>query len=331
MEDRKKDHIDLAFRSRISASELDRRFYYEPMMSGHPVKEMPLLEILGKRMHAPIWVSSMTGGTEKAGTINRNLARACREFGLGMGLGSCRPLLASDTHFSDFDMRDIIGEEAPFYANLGIFQVEEMVLQDDISPIEDLVKRLRADGLVIHVNPMQEWLQPEGDRLSQPPLDTIQSFLEMTSVPVIVKEVGQGMGPGSLKALLELPLESIEFGAFGGTNFARVELLRSVESLQQYYEPISKIGHDAYEMTDMVNEILAGGHPVRCKSIIVSGGIRSFLDGYDLINKINLPAVYGQASEFLRFAGKSYDDLKDFVTHQIEGLKVASAYFRIKE
>ena len=331
MEDRKKDHIDLAFKSRISASELDRRFHYEPMMSRHPVKDLPVLDILGGRMRAPIWVSSMTGGTEKAGDINRNLARVCREFGLGMGLGSCRPLLHSDKHLPDFDMRDIIGEEAPFFANLGIFQVEEMVMQDDISPIEGMVKRLRADGLIIHVNPMQEWLQPEGDRFSQPPLYTIQSFMEMSSIPVIVKEVGQGMGPESLKALLELPLESVEFGAFGGTNFARVELLRSVESLQQYYEPISRIGHDAFEMTDMVNDIVADGHQVKCKSIIISGGIRSFLDGYHLINKINLPAVYGQASEFLRFAGKSYDDLKDFVTHQVEGLKLAGAYFRIKE
>ena len=174
-------------------------------------------------------------------------------------------------------MRDIIGDEVPFYANLGIFQVEEMVMKDDISPIEELVRRLRADGLIIHVNPLQEWLQPEGDRFSQPPVDTIRSFMEMTSLRVIVKEVGQGMGPESLKALLELPLESIEFGAFGGTNFAKVELLRSGESKQQYFEPLSKIGHDAFEMVEMVNAILEEGHSYACKSLIASGGIRSLL------------------------------------------------------
>jgi len=331
VEDRKKDHIDLAFESRISSADLDHRFYYEPLMSRHPVKDLPELDILGKRMKAPIWVSSMTGGTKMAGTINRNLARACHEFGLGMGLGSCRPLLQGDKYLADFDMRDIIGEEYPFYANLGIFQVEEMVLNDDISPIENLVQRLRADGLIIHVNPLQEWLQPEGDRFSQSPADTIKSFLEMTSLRVIVKEVGQGMGPESLKAMLELPLEAIEFGAFGGTNFAKVELMRSGESKKEYLEPISRIGHDAFEMNAMVNDIAAGKHSLSCKSIIVSGGIRSFLDGYYLTSKSSLPAVYGQASEFLKHAAKSYEDLSEFVRYQVEGLKIASAYFRIKE
>jgi isopentenyl-diphosphate delta-isomerase len=331
VEDRKKDHIELAFKSRITSSELDGRFNYEPLMSRHPNKNLPEISLLGKRMSAPIWVSSMTGGTKMAGTINRNLARVCREFGLGMGLGSCRPLLLSDEYFDDFDMRNVIGDGVPFYANLGIYQVEEMVMKGNVKPIEDLVKRLSADGLIIHVNPMQEWLQPEGDRFLQPPIDTIRSFLEMTSIRVIVKEVGQGMGPESLKALLDLPLESIEFGAFGGTNFAKVELLRSDESLQRYYEPLSKLGHDAFEMADMVNQFVTEGHPIKCKSLIISGGIRSFLDGYYLTSKSKLPAIYGQASEFLRFASKSYDDLKEFVSYQIEGLKVASAYFRIKE
>jgi isopentenyl-diphosphate delta-isomerase len=332
VEDRKKDHINLAFKSRITSSELDRRFYYEPLLSKHPSHELPVKHLFGKQMRAPIWVSSMTGGTRLAGTINTNLAKVCQEFGLGMGLGSCRPLLQGDEYLSDFDVRDIIGDEVPFYANLGIFQVEEMVLKGNVTPIEELVQRLRADGLIIHVNPLQEWLQPEGDRFSQSPIDTIRSFIEMTSLRIIVKEVGQGMGPGSLKALLDLPIEGIEFGAFGGTNFARVELMRSAESKQQFYEPISKIGHDAFEMTEMVNSIVEESHPaIKAKSLIISGGIPSFLDGHYLVTKSALPAVYGQASEFLRYASKSYEELREFVTYQVEGLKVASAYFRTKD
>ena len=73
---------------------------------------------------------------------------------------------------------------------------------------------------------MQEWFQPEGDILSMSPIDTIQRFMDQFSLPLIIKEVGQGMGPESLKRLLQLPLPAIEFAAFGGTNFARVELLR---------------------------------------------------------------------------------------------------------
>lgn len=331
MTDRKKDHINLAFQAKTGMEEIDRRFFYEPLMAKHPVTGLVPFEFLGKMLRAPIWVSSMTGGTRLAGQINHNLAQVCREFGLGMGLGSCRPLLESDDHFPDFDMRDTIGNELPFYANLGIAQLEEMVLKGDISPVNRLIEKLRVDGLIIHVNPLQEWLQPEGDLFSQPPIDTIRSYLEMTSYPVIVKEVGQGMGPESLRALLELPLEAIEMAAFGGTNFAKVELLRSDEFKQQYYEPVSRIGHDAFEMTELINELLDDNTTVRCRQIIISGGIRSFLDGYYLINRCKLPAIYGQASGFLKYASHSYEELKKFVEYQIEGIKLARAYFVIKD
>jgi isopentenyl-diphosphate delta-isomerase len=153
----------------------------------------------------------------------------------------------------------------------------------------------------------------------------------MTSYPVIVKEVGQGMGPESLRALLELPLEALEMAAYGGTNFARVELMRSDPFKHKYYEPISKIGHDALEMTDMINKLVNDHSTIKCKQIIISGGVGSFLDGFYLINRSKIPAVYGQASEFLKFAAKSYKELKRFVEYQIEGIKLANAYFVIKE
>jgi isopentenyl-diphosphate Delta-isomerase len=331
MTDRKKDHINLAFKSKMSMEEIDRRFYYEPLMAKHPVSDLAPFEFMGKMLKAPVWVSSMTGGTLLAGQINRNLARLSHEFGLGMGLGSCRTLLESDEHFPDFDMRDVIGKDLPFYANLGIAQVEEMVLKGDISPINRIIEKLRADGLIIHVNPLQEWLQPEGNLFSQPPIDTIRSYVEMTSYPVIIKEVGQGLGPESLRALLELPIEAIELAAFGGTNFAKLELFRADEFKQLYLEPISRIGHDAFEMTDMINDILKGNIKVRCRQIIISGGIRSFLDGYYLINRCKLPAVYGQASGLLAYANQSYEDLKKFMEYQIEGFKLARAYLVIKD
>jgi isopentenyl-diphosphate Delta-isomerase len=331
MTDRKKDHIKLAFQSQTGIEEIDRRFYYEPLMANHPASGLVPFKFLGKMLKAPVWVSSMTGGTRLAGQINRNLAHLSREFGLGMGLGSCRPLLESDEHFPDFDMRDTIGNDLPFYANLGIAQVEEMVLKDDISQIDRLIERLRADGLIIHVNPLQEWLQPEGNLFSQPPIDTIRSFLEMAGYPVIVKEVGQGMGPESLRALLELPLEAIELAAFGGTNFARLELFRAEEYKQRFLGPVSRIGHDAFEMTDMINDILEDNIKIRCRQIIISGGVRSFLDGYYLVNRCKLPAIYGQASAFLEYASQSYEDLKKFMEYQIEGLKLARAYLVIKE
>ncbi len=105
---------------------------------------------------------------------------------------------------------------------------------------------------------MQEWFQPEGDILNAPPLDTIQRFLDQFAHPVIVKEVGQGMGPESLRELLQLPLQAIEFAAFGGTNFAKVELLRDRKQAgQAFFEPLSMIGEDVYSMLDYVNDIVA--------------------------------------------------------------------------
>jgi isopentenyl-diphosphate Delta-isomerase len=331
MTDRKKDHINLAFRAKTGMEEIDRRFFYEPLMAKHPVSDLVPFKFLGKKMRAPVWVSSMTGGTALAGQINRNLARLCNEFGLGMGLGSCRTLLHSDEHLKDFDLRDTIGDDLPFYANLGIAQVEEMVLQGDISPINRILDKLRADGLIIHVNPIQEWLQPEGNRFSQPPIDTIRSYLEMTAYPLIVKEVGQGMGPESLRALLELPLEAIETAAYGGTNFAKVELLRAEEFKQQYLEPVSHIGHDAYEMIDMINDIVKGNIRIGCRQIIISGGIRTFLDGLYLINRCQLPAIYGQASGLLEYASQSYEDLKKYMEYQVEGIKLARSFLVIKD
>ena len=121
--DRKKDHIELAFESVVANQ--DSRFYYEPLFSGHPQGELEPVHFAGKQMKAPLWVSSMTGGTKEAGIINKNLARACGQFGLGMGLGSCRIILKDDEYLPDFQLRKEMGDY-PLYANLGVAQLEEL-------------------------------------------------------------------------------------------------------------------------------------------------------------------------------------------------------------
>jgi isopentenyl-diphosphate Delta-isomerase len=331
--DRKQDHIQLAFESQVAAGLVDPRFYYEPLLAAHPAAgSWPAIPFLGKNMRVPLWVSSMTGGTEKAHRINHNLARACREFGMGMGLGSCRPLLYSDERLVDFDVRDLIGDEQLLFANLGIAQLEQLIEQQALWRITAMIEKLRADGLIIHVNPLQEWLQPEGDRFRQPPLATIKTVLEaLPQLPVIVKEVGQGMGRESLRQLLQLPLAAIDFAANGGTNFAKLELLRSTPEAYLVYESLANVGHRAEEMVVLTNALLAElGDQVQCHQLIIYGGVQTFLDGYYLTEKVHLPSIYGQASAFLRYAQDDYETLHTYVAAQVRGLELARAFLTLK-
>jgi isopentenyl-diphosphate Delta-isomerase len=330
MEHRKADHLELAFRSQVEAMMQDTRFHYEPVLVPHPSGRPASVPFLGKQLKAPLWVSSMTGGTLAARKINTNLAKVCHDFGLGMGLGSCRALLKDEAHLPDFDMRDLIGDDLPLYANLGICQVEQLVLSGKTEAISELVSRLRADGLIVHINPLQEWFQPGGDRITLPPLDTIRRLLDAVRFPVVVKEVGQGMGPASLRALMELPLAAIEFGAFGGTNFSKMELLRSSAEGHDTFEPFTRIGETAADMVGYINDIMKGGAVVRVNQFIISGGLRHFLDGYYLSQKLEAGSVYGQASGMLRHARESYEALYRYVEDQVNGLRLAAAFLTLK-
>ncbi len=326
-EQRKKDHIELALESQVNNT--DTRFYYEPILSGHFANQKDIEStFLNKSFKLPIWVSSMTGGTEWAKIININLAKACSEFGIGMGLGSCRSLLYSDDRLEDFDVRKYIGDQA-LYANLGIAQLEELIARNQFSVISELIKKLQADGLIIHVNPLQEITQPEGDVIKFSPLESIKSLIDKLDVSVIVKEVGQGMGYRSLEALFKLPLAAVDFAAHGGTNFTKLELLRSKNSS---LIPLVKVGHTANEMVEMSNQLFSElGDKFLCNQIIVSGGVSDFLDGYYFIKKSKVNAIYGQAGAFLKHARGEYSELRKFMKGQKKGIEMAYAYLRLKK
>ena len=332
MSDRKKDHINQAFNARIEKADADHRFNYEPLLAAHPMARPTPFSFAGKTMRLPLWISSMTGGTSQAGIINRNLAQACNEFGMGMGVGSCRILLENEQHFDDFNLRPIIGDESPFYANLGIAQLEHLIEKKEVDKISKLIDLLQSDGIIIHINPLQEAFQPEGEVFKRPPIETLQEFLETTpNTRVIVKEVGQGMGPGSIKQLLNLPIEAIEFGALGGTNFTILELVRSKDEDYSAYEAFGKVGHTAEEMTKMVNEVASKTNTYLCKQVIISGGITHILDGYYLQQLSKLTSVIGMGSALLKIASGSYEDLQRYL-HQVEkSYQLASAYLKIRE
>lgn len=330
-ENRKQDHIQLAFQAQIKSEQIDNRFSYEPLLAAHPQQNLATKIFLDKNIQTPIWVSSMTGGTEKAYQINQHLATACAYFKMGMGLGSCRSLLDNQDRIKDFDFRKTIGYNLPFYANLGIAQIELLLAQNKQESILKLLDLLQADGLIIHINPLQEWLQPEGDKITQAPIITIKKLIDKIDINIIVKEVGQGFGKESLRELMQLPIQAIEFAAHGGTNFSKIELLRNNIQQQILFEQIANIGHNANEMVCFANEILAEEDTnTVCKNFIISGGISNFLDGYYLMQKLNTNSIYGQAAALLKYAEKSYDDLHQYINSQVEGLKLAQAFLKIK-
>ena len=329
MTDRKLDHIKLAFESRVQQRNM--KLYYEPMLSAHPNSNTDLsLNFLGKHFKAPLWISSMTGGTAKAKIINTHLAKVANKFGLGMGLGSCRPLLEGSERLADFDLRDLIGD-CPFYANLGVAQLEQLISSKELKKVSTMLKSLEVDGLIIHVNPLQEWVQPEGDRLQVAPIETIKHVVNELETNIIVKEVGQGFGPNSLISLMNLPIQAIDFAAHGGTNFTALELARHnalSSGKREALRHLSSIGHSAEEMIEWVNSGLSHQN-VRCKEFIISGGITHVLDGHALRDKLRASSIIGMGSAFLQFA-EDEGMLEDFVQTQIELLKLAKCYMKGK-
>lgn len=321
--ERKGSHIELTPLSQTAGVGIDARFDYEPLFFTHPrADENWPVSFLGVKLDYPLWISSMTGGTEKAALINRNLGTLAGKYRLGMGLGSCRPLLHSREKLPEFAIRRYLGDQ-PLLANLGIAQVEECVLDGKTQLIHDVVKMTEASGLMIHLNPLQEWLQPGGDRYTLPPLETLKRFLDDVTYPVFVKEVGQGMGPRSLKALLNLPIHGIEFGAFGGTNFTKLESLRARDVEEKL--PFINVGHTALEMVAVLNAL-----PVGKKEFIISGGVRDVLDGFALKTRLKAPALIGMASSFLTPALVSEEALEKHFLNMREALLTARGVLSLK-
>ncbi len=325
-EKRKNDHLDLAISSQVHSKNFDLN--YEPMISGHPLDVDLSLNFLGRKFKAPIWFSSMTGGAENAKLINSNLAKVADKYSLGMGLGSCRCLLDSDERISDFDIKSLM-PNSPLYTNIGIAQIEKIVRSSDYKKLINLQDKLRADGLIIHVNPLQEWAQPEGDRYHTSPVALISLILQVTDIPIVVKEVGQGFGPKSMKALAKLKLQAIEFASLGGTNFTLLEQSRHTASesgKKQSLGHLAYVGHTKEEMISFYNEI--DSSVINCNEIIISGGISSSLEGYVLSKKLKAKSVVGYGSTLLKYA-KDFNALDEFIHSEIENLKLANNLFEV--
>ncbi len=317
---RKDSHIKLAGMSQVQGH--DDRFNYEPLLGGFPSDWRSPSVFLGKKIEAPLWVSSMTGGSSKGKALNKVLATVASKFGLGMGLGSCRALLEDSKKFDDFNLRPILGDGLPFYANIGVAQVEALIQSQKLNSLGEMVEKLSCDGLVVHINPLQEYFQPGGDKVIRPALETLRELTESLKLSYVIKEVGQGMGPESLRSLIELNVDAIELAAHGGTNFTKLEGMRSETSSS---EDFSKVGHTALEMIEILNTLSADN-----LDVIISGGVNNVLDAHFLKSRCGYNSVIGKASSLLFYAEKGESELSEYVEQWLRDYQLAVQFLKVK-
>jgi isopentenyl-diphosphate delta-isomerase len=179
----------------------------------------------GRRLAAPLLISCMTGGAPEATRINRRLARVAARHGLAMGLGSGRAVLESPHTLESFDVR-ADAPEILLFANLGAVQLNKGY---GIAECRRLVEMLKADALALHLNPLQEALQPEGDTCFRGLLERIAELCLRADFPVVVKEVGWGIGPGDVRALFGAGVAAVDVAGAGGTSWSEVERYRIAE------------------------------------------------------------------------------------------------------
>lgn len=184
---------------------------------------------LGFKLEMPLLISSMTGGTEKGQEINVNLARAAQIKKIPMGLGSQRAVFEGQAKADSFQVRKY-APDIPIFANLGAVQFNYGLTIADCQQLIDMVE---ANALILHLNPLQEALQPEGDTNFSDLLPKISSLCRSISIPVIIKEVGWGISVNVAARLKDAGVAAIDVAGAGGTSWSQVEMFRSANTSQK--------------------------------------------------------------------------------------------------
>lgn len=231
---RKDDHLRITFEEDVSFDVLTTGFEcYRFVHQALPEIDMDQVntrtKFLGRQLTLPLLISSATGGTPRAGQINQMLAEAAQEAGIGMGLGSMRAALEnSDMHWT-FQVRRY-APDVLLLANLGAVQLNYGYGPDDCQRLIDMVE---ADGLYLHLNPLQEALQPEGNTQFSGLLRRIEAVCKALKAPVIVKEVGWGLSRQAARQLAEAGVAALDVAGAGGTSWSQVEMHRSQNVVQR--------------------------------------------------------------------------------------------------
>ncbi len=251
---------------------------------------------LRKSLGAPLLISSMTGGTEQAKTINFRLAEVAQHYKLAMGVGSQRVVVENPQVADTFAVRS----HAPdilLFANLGAVQLNYNYGLDECQRIIDV---LEADALILHLNPLQECIQPNGDTNFRGLLDKIRIICKNISVPVIVKEVGNGISAAMAQKLIDTGVSAIDVAGAGGTSWAKVESERALNEKQR------RLGLTFADWGLPTAECITNIRVVAPEiPLIASGGLRN---GLDVAKAIALGAdIAGLAWPFLQAAAESTD------------------------
>jgi isopentenyl-diphosphate delta-isomerase len=268
-------------------------------------------EFLGVPLRAPVLIGAMTGGAELARTINRNLAGAAQKLGVGMMLGSQRIMLdddpAGNAAAASFEVRDL-APDVLLIGNIGLAQVTE-----DLAPkLSRALARVGANAVAVHVNPLQEAMQCNGDTDFSGSLERLARLVEELDYPVLVKEVGHGIGAAAAERLSGMPIAAVDVAGAGGTSWARVEQV--VRYGEVRYPAVADWGIPTAQALMEVRRTLPG------MALVASGGIRS---GMDAAKALALGAeVVAMARPLLAPAIESSSAVVDTLGAFIEELRV---------
>jgi isopentenyl-diphosphate Delta-isomerase len=315
--DRKNEHLDIVLGN--GAVSQTRTGFDDIVFEHAALPELDLDEVdlatsfVGKRINAPLLVSSMTGGPARAAQINENLAVACQTLGLALAVGSQRVAIESgDLAGLGAELRRL-APKIPLLANFGAAQLN---LGFGLDEARRAIEMIGADALIIHLNPLQEAVQPEGNRNWRGLLGRIEMLAGQLDAPLVVKEVGAGISAQLARRLVDAGVAVIDVAGAGGTSWAAVEAARSKTPQQA---AIAKAFTDWGIPTARAIAQVRAACPETM--IVGSGGIR---DGLDAAKAIRLGAdMVGQAAGVLQAATQSAEAVIEHMSVTIAQLRVA--------
>src|SRR3954471_7148182 len=270
METRKRRHIDVCLSEAVDyqtvTTGLERyRLPYNLLTQTHLGSVDLTADFLGARLRAPLLIGAMTGGAELSGTINRNLAAAAQQLGVGMMLGSQRIMLDNDSASTSFSVRDV-APDVLLIGNIGLAQLDELMVPDLVKALD----RVGANALAVHTNPLQEAMQHEGDTDFSGSISRLRDIAGSIGYPVMLKEVGHGIGAAAAAELVDCPIAAVDVAGAGGTSWARVEQFVRYGEIR--YPALAEWGVPTAEAVLEVRQMLPD------VPIVASGGIRTGMD-----------------------------------------------------